>query len=239
MKAKIIILAAIFALIVVVFAVIPLIGFISFNNITEATTVTAEHVSIPSNTADSLRFKEEHEALNDILDEDGNLKHLNIYIPENNRVVYVSFDELMELIDYGTGVFFFSRPNCPWCRVLIPTLLQVAEDMGIYIHYYDIDYDRSAHNENYVRILEALHNYLPVDGRNQTPGDEDFDENLKRVTVPHLFFVVEGRIINEIMMNRHSLLVYEDFDGLYDFLSDMFLSVSQVINAPRSECQVC
>ena len=109
----------------------------------------------------------------------------------------------------------------------------------MYIYYYDITDDRDAHNENYIRILERLHNYLPVDDRNQNPADEDFDENLKRVTVPHLFFVVEGRVINEIMLNRHPLLVYEDFDALYELLLDMLSPVRQVTHAPRSACHEC
>ena len=109
--------------------------------------------------------------------------------------------------------------------------------MGMYVHYYDIDYDRNAHNENYVRILEVLHNYLPVDDRSQTPGDADFDENLKRVTVPHLFFMQDGQVVNEIMINRHPLLVDEDFAGLYGFLLEMFRSIPSSERAtPCTDC---
>ncbi|MCL2392283.1 MAG: hypothetical protein FWC66_06705 [Oscillospiraceae bacterium] len=176
------------------------------------------------NSADALRFKEEHEVYNGQLRDNGE-PHLDIYIPANNRVVYLEFDALMDFIDSGTGVFFFSRPTCPWCRVLLPTFLEVAEVAGMYIYYYDIDYDREAHNQNYVRILEALHNYLPVDDRSQSPDEPDFDENLKRVTVPHLFFMQDGQVINEVMMNRHPLLVDEDMAGLYSFLLEMFRSI--------------
>ena len=65
---------------------------------------------VPSNAADALRFKEEHEAYNGQLRDNGE-PHLEIYIPANNRVVYLEFAELMDLIDSGTGVFFFSRPT--------------------------------------------------------------------------------------------------------------------------------
>ena len=178
----------------------------------------------PSNAADALRFKAEHEFYNGLLRDNGE-PHRVIYIPANNRVVYLDFDDLMDFIDSGTGVFFFSRPVCPWCRDLLPTFLEVAEVAGMYVFYYDIDYDRSTHNENYVRILELLHHYLPVDDRNQTPGDPNFDENIKRVTVPHLFFVVDGQVVNEIMMNRHPLIASGDDAALHGFLLEKFMSV--------------
>ena len=195
--------------------------------------------SAPRNAEDALRFKLEHEAYNDIIGEDGNLRHINIYIPADNTVIYLEFEQVMEFFDSGTGIFMFSRPTCPWCRVMLPTLIQTMRDKNMYIYYYDITGDRATHNENYIRILERLHNYLPVDDRNQHPDDEDFDENLKRVTVPHLFFVVDGRVIGEIMLNRHPLLADEDLDALHDFLLDMLRPVRQVTHAPRSACHEC
>ena len=64
----------------------------------------------PRNAADALRFKEEHEVYNGQLRDNGQ-PHLEIYIPANNRVVYLEFDELMRFFESGTGVFFFSRPT--------------------------------------------------------------------------------------------------------------------------------
>ena len=179
-----------------------------------------------SNAEDALRFKERYEALNYVFDADGNPRHRVMYIPEVNRVVFIEFDELTELIDSGTGVFFFGRPQCPWCRVLFPVLLEAAENEGMYIHYYYyIDFDRSEFNENYVRILDKLHDYLPVDVTNQSPGSPDFDENLKRVTLPHVFFVKNGVVVNQIMFNRHPLLEDENSEYLYDLLVNMFRSI--------------
>jgi len=186
---------------------------------------TGRPTRTPRNVADALQFKQEHEAYNSVLDDSGNPRHRYLYIPENNRVVYLSFDQLVDLIESGTGAFFFSRPTCPWCRMVLPTFLQVAEDMNMYVYYYDIDYDRDAHNANYVWILEALHNYLPTDDRNQTPSTPEFDPDIKRVTVPHFFFVKDGQVVSEKMMNRHPLIVEEDMDGLYAFLMEMFASI--------------
>ena len=170
---------------------------------------------------DRLTFKEEHEAYNNTYRDDGD-PHLNIYIPENNKVIEINFDEFVQFFDSGTGVFFFSRPTCPWCRQILPTFLQVAEDENMYVLYYDVDYDRETHNQNYVTILERLHDYLPVNDRDQDPEDPDFDPEMKRVTVPHIFVVQSGEVVDHIMLNRHQLLIDEDMNGLHDLLQDMF-----------------
>ena len=166
---------------------------------------------------DPQRFVEEHEAFNNVLRDDGE-PHLYITIPADNTVVYASFDDIMEILDGGTGVFFFGRPVCSWCRLLYPTLLQIAIEKDIVLYYYNIEYDRTAHNQNYVTFLDRLHDYLPVDDRNQTPGAPDFDPEIKRVTVPHIFVVRDGEVVAEQMMNRHPLLVERDFEGLDAFL---------------------
>ena len=223
--------------ILIIIAAIIAIPIVSIIIIRSGNSTNTNNIQKRCNAEDALRFKHEYEALNEILDDEGLPRHADIYIPENNRVVYISFNELMDFIDSGTGVFFFGRPACPSCRALFPTFLQVAEVMGIYIYYYDIEFDRSEHNENYVRILEALHDYLPVDDRSQTPGTDGFDENLKRVTVPHLFFIEEGQIINEIMMNSHPLLESEYFAGLYSMLLEMFRLLPQEIQA--ESCDDC
>jgi len=214
-------------LIIVVFAVfISLVFFIVPGDVGDSGSL-AEHAT------DALRFKADYEALNDTE------SHRNIYIPEDNRIVYIEFDDLVNLFDSGTGILFFSRPQCPSCRILIPTLLQVSYDVDIDIHYYNITYDRDAHNERYIWMLETLNDYLPVDASNQHPDDPNFDESIKRVTVPHLFFVADGQIISEIMMNSHPLIVSEDFEGIYDLLHGKFLQVRQVLERNRGGCPVC
>jgi len=229
MKNKLFVACIVTTIVAIFVIVLMLFG----NNNTEHDPASASSDNQGLNITDALRFKLDYESLND------EPQHTNLYVPENNRIVYLSFDELMNFIESGTGVFLFSRPECPSCRALIPTLLQVAADAQMNIHYYNITFDRDEHNENYVRILEALHSYLPVDTQNQSPEDEDFDESIKRVTVPHLFFVVDGQIISETMMNRHQLIEDEDFDGIYEYLMEKFLPVQQVLQSRRSACQEC
>ena len=68
-------------------------------------------LSAPRNAEDALRFKLEHEEFNDIMGDDGNLRHINIYIPADNTIIYIEFEQVMEFFDSGTGIFMFSRPT--------------------------------------------------------------------------------------------------------------------------------
>ena len=179
-------------------------------------------------TADALRFKEEHERYNGGYRDNGE-PHLNITIPANNTVIYTSFDDLMELMNYGTGVFFFGRPACPSCRPIFPGFIQMAIDMDIPLHYYYyMSEDRDAHNERYVTLLERLHEYLPVNDRDQDPGDPDFDPEMKRISVPHIFVVEDGEVIAHAMLNRHPYIAEDNMEGIYDIIRDVFNRYNEI-----------
>lgn len=188
----------------------------------------------PSVITDAQRFVDEHVAFNNTLRANGEPHHYMV-LPIDNTVVYASFDDLMYLLDGGTGVFFFGRPTCPWCRYSYSLLLQIAIEKNITLLYYDPEYDRTAHNENYIAFLQRLHNYLPVDDRNQSPDDPDFDPEMKRVTVPHIFVVINGEVVAQVMLNRHQLLVDEDFDGLEALLREMLSMLDRDITDPSTD----
>ena len=77
------------------------------------------------------------EALNEMTDEDGEPLYKQLDIPEDNPVVILTYDEMREFLSRGSGLLLFSRPGCPWCRLLLPTLLEFAAERGIYIYLYD------------------------------------------------------------------------------------------------------
>jgi len=192
---------------------VPVIENIPITTIPEEVAAEEEPAEEYADLTDAQRFVEEHAAFNNVLGATGE-PHRYLSLPENNTIVYASFDDIMAILDGGTGVFFFGIPTCPSCRAFYPALLQVAIEMNIPLHYFDASYDRAAHNQNYITLLERLHNYLPVDDRNQSPDDPDFDPEMKRVTNPHVFVVVNGEVIAEKMLNRHQLLADEYFEEL-------------------------
>ena len=70
-------------------------------------------------------------------------------ISDDNVFVYASFDEIIEVLDGGSGIVYLGFPECQWCDAYVPYLNEVAEDVGISkILYYNIREDRSNNSEN-------------------------------------------------------------------------------------------
>lgn len=147
------------------------------------------------------KFKTEYESLNG--KEKEGTKYVSVSIPSQNRMVYPSFSELMDLFDHGTGVIYFGFPECPWCRNAVPVLIDAVKELGIEKIYYfnarDMR-DTKVLNElgevvtekegtkEYYQLLAALGNYADVyDGLN--------DEAIKRLYFPTVVVVKNGKII--------------------------------------------
>ncbi len=173
-------------------------------------------------SVDGHNFKREYEALNKELDEDGNKKYYQLSIKKDAPVTYLNYDELEKFLDNGTGVLYIGRPGCPWCRVLIPGLFDFAKENDIKILYYNIEEDRNENNIKYKEILNRLDEYLPVDTVTQKEDEEGFNPLLKRVVLPHIFFLNKGTVTDEILFYRHDLLKEKDFKGVVKLLNSMY-----------------
>jgi len=155
---------------------------------------------------DSLKFKEEYEAFNNKISEDGINLNKFLSISEENKVVYLSFEDLLDFIRNGTGLLFFGRPACPWCRLLVPDMLDFARAEDASIYYFNIERDRAENSEQYKTILAMLGEYLPLDDVTQGEYFVGFDPNLKRVPTPSLFFIKEGEVKAYLNMAHHEYL---------------------------------
>jgi len=105
-------------------------------------------------TADMLRFQQEYEALNGVQNAAGTRTLQTISIPDYNLMRYVTPEEILDIADSGTGLIFFSFPQCPWCRQMTPLLIDVALELGLdVIHHIDM---------TTIRTTWELHDGLPV-----------------------------------------------------------------------------
>lgn len=159
-------------------------------------------IKVPKYENDSVKFKNEYESLNN-KDTGYNKKYLEMNIDEDNPIVYVEFDELINIIKNDTAIIYFGFPECPWCRNAVPVLLDVAKELGIEkIYYYNAVSirDKKTLDENgnivveeegteeYKELVELLYDYLPVyDGLN--------DDKIKRLYLPAILSVKKGKII--------------------------------------------
>lgn len=106
-------------------------------------------------------------------------------VAKNNVFVYRNIDEIINILEKGTGIVYLGFPECKWCQRYTKYLNEVAMDMGISkIYYYNICEDRKLNTENYHKIVSILENYLQND-----------EEGNKRIYVPSVIALKKGEIV--------------------------------------------
>ncbi len=157
-------------------------------------------------TADSKEFKKQYESLNGEQNSSGK-DYLKVSIAENNPIDIKTDEEILEVLEKGTGVIYFGFNSCPWCRSLVETLLKSIDDNKIEnVYYVDIKDNRSTFEvvnkklkntkegtEAYYGILEYLDEYLTE--YKITEGKKEYDTKEKRLYAPTVVAVKEGEIV--------------------------------------------
>lgn len=106
-------------------------------------------------------------------------------VGEDNVFVYKNIDEIINILEKGTGVVYLGFPECPWCQAYVKYLNEVAKESGLKeVYYFDIREDRKNNSEKYRKIVSLLEGNLLYD-----------DNGKARVYVPDVTAVVEGSII--------------------------------------------
>ena len=130
---------------------------------------SAEQPKTPStNVSDATKFKSEYPR-----------------VATNNRFVYASDEEVLNIFDSGSGVVFLGFPQCPWCQHLSEYVDWAARAEGIdKIYYLNIRDARASNNEVYQKLVKKLEPYLDKD-----------DSGKPRIFVPDVSIVKNGKII--------------------------------------------
>lgn len=106
-------------------------------------------------------------------------------VPIDNIYVYRTGEEIIKILNHGTGIVYLGFPECPWCREYVFYVNEVAKANGIdKIYYMNISNDRKNNTETYKKIVSILFDYLQYD-----------EEGNKRIYVPALIVVNKGEII--------------------------------------------
>lgn len=146
---------------------------------------------------DSNKFKIEYESLNEVKADDGNNKYMRLSLDEKNPMEYATIEQILEIIDSGTGVIYFGKPECPWCRHILPVLFDAAKETKLKtIYYYNPEEIRKNDTNEYKQLVEKLKANLKTDTTTQKETDENFDANKKRIYVPDVYFIKEGKVIS-------------------------------------------
>ena len=163
---------------------------------------------------DSSKFKSEYTSVSD-----------------NNIYVYKDIDEILKILDNGTGIVYFGFPECPWCQAYVPMLDEVAKENGLdKIYYYNIYNDRKDNTENYKKIVEKLDEYLTYD-----------NEGNKRVYVPAVIGVLRGKIVGFDDETAYDTKGYENPSDYWndDAVSNLKDKLTQIVKDVNVMCNDC
>ncbi len=185
---------------------------------------------------DAIKFKEEYESLNS----EGYKK---VEISENNQIKYSDYEEIVEILENGTGVIYLGFPECPWCRNAVPVLLDAASETGVETIYYynalsirdkkhlddegNIVVDEEG-TEEYKKLVELLYDHLDsYDGLN--------DDTIKRIYFPTVIFVKDGKVIGlhtstvDSQTDPSVSLTDEQYEELKDIYVNYSLNISDAL----------
>lgn len=157
----------------------------------------------------SEKFKKEYESLNGEENSNGK-KYREIEIPSDNPFIYKSAKDIVKAIDNKkTFLVYFGFPTCPWCRSILPTLINVLKDNGVeeiyYVNIKDIRDElelnskdevkvKTEGSEDYKELLEKLDEVLE-DYTLKDKKDKDVKTGEKRIYAPNIVAVVDGKAI--------------------------------------------
>ncbi len=122
---------------------------------------------------DSEKFAKEY----NLKDEDG--KALD------NVFVYRTPEQIINILEKGTGIVYLGFPECPWCTAYVPYLNEIAKEKEVEkIYYLNILEERKNNTDAYKKITEILSDYLQND-----------EEGNKRLYVPAVIAIKDGKIV--------------------------------------------
>ena len=161
---------------------------------------------------DAKKFKEDYESLNGVTIKD-DMKHRSITIDEKNPFEYKTFEEIYEMItNKESFVVYVGFSACPWCRSVIPYVLEVAKENKIGpIYYVNVRSDNTKATDvrGYYKLGEK--DKVEVD----VPGDEYYYKvlsTLDEYLTPYTLKNSKGKEIKtgENRLYAPTFIVYKD-----------------------------
>lgn len=119
-------------------------------------------------------------------------------VDENNVFVYKTVDEIIKIMEHGTGVVYLGYPECPWCQAYVRYLNEVAKEVEIdKIYYCNTKEVKENNMDKYYQLISILDGHLQYT-----------NEGEQWIYVPNVSFHINGKIIGnnyETSKDTHNL----------------------------------
>ena len=119
-------------------------------------------------------------------------------VSEDNVFVYKNVDEIIKIMEHGTGVVYLGYPECPWCQAYVEYLNEVAKEVGIEkIYYCNTKKVKEEDMNKYYELISLLDGHLQYN-----------EEGEQWIYVPNVSFHINGEIIGndyETSKDTHGL----------------------------------
>ena len=159
---------------------------------------------------DAMKFKEEYERLNGQTSGDVTIRELNI--SETNPFIYSTAEEIVEKVNNKeTFVVYFGFAKCPWCRSVLPSLIESAKANKVdKIYYVDVfsirdKYELDENNKaqrtvegtkGYYDLLvsldSVLDDYAPLTYKTKKGKIKKVEIGEKRIYAPNVVVIKNG-----------------------------------------------
>ena len=106
-------------------------------------------------------------------------------VGKDNVFEIKTIEEIIKVLEHGTGLVYLGFPECPWCQEYVLYLNEVAKEKNVEkIYYFNILNDRKDNTKEYQKIVKLIGKYLQYD-----------EDGNKRVYVPAIIAVNNGKIV--------------------------------------------
>lgn len=153
-------------------------------------------------------------------------------ITDDNYYVYRTDEEIIKILENGTGIVYLGFPECPWCKAYVPMLNEIADIEGLEkIYYYNIYEDRLNNTESYQKIVSIIEEYLQYDS-----------EGNKRIYVPAIIAIYKGEIVgfdDETSYDTKGFETPEEYwteDEVSELKSKLTQMVNDVLDNKCTDC---
>lgn len=119
-------------------------------------------------------------------------------VGEDNVFVYREVDDIIKIMEHGTGIVYLGYPECPWCQAYVKYLNEVAKEEGFdKIYYCNTKKVKENDMDKYQKLVSLLSGHLQYN-----------EEGNEWIYVPNVSFHVNGKLIGndyESSKDTHNL----------------------------------